>query len=72
MLGFYRTDYSIVRDDGTRVENFGLSSTAVNGTLLAPGETFSMLDHVAGPEYNDSKVIIGGEETEADGGGIPG
>ncbi len=70
MLGSYRTDYSVVPDDGTRVENLGISSEAVSGTLLAPGETFSMLDHVAGLEYNDSKVIVGGRETEADGGGL--
>ena len=70
MLGSYRTDYSVVPDDGTRVENLGLSSGAVNGTLLAPGETFSMLDHVQGLDYNDSKVIVDGEETTADGGGL--
>jgi len=70
MLGSYRTDYSMVPDDGTRVENLGISSGAVNGTLLAPGETFSMLDHVAGLDYNDSKVIVGGEEVDADGGGL--
>ncbi len=70
LLGSYRTDYSVVPDDGTRVENLGISSGAVNGTFLAPGETFSMLDYVAGLDYNDSKVIIGGKETEADGGGL--
>ena len=70
MLGSYRTDYSVVPDDGTRVENLGISSGAVNGTFLAPGDTFSMLDYVAGLDYNDSKVIIGGKETEADGGGL--
>ncbi|QIN82442.1 hypothetical protein GBA63_07110 [Rubrobacter tropicus] len=70
MLGSYRTDYSVVPDDGTRVENLGISSEAVSGTLLAPGETFSMLDHVAGLDYNDSKVIVGGKETTADGGGL--
>lgn len=70
MLGSYRTDYSVVPDDGTRVENLRISSEAVSGTLLAPGETFSMLDYVAGLEYNDSKVIVGGQETEADGGGL--
>ena len=70
LLSSYRTDYSVVPDDGTRVENLGMSSQAVSGTLLAPGETFSMLDHVAGLDYNDSKVIVGGEETAADGGGL--
>ncbi len=70
LLGSYRTDYSVVPDDGTRAENLSISSEAVNGTLLAPGETFSMLEHVAGLDYNDSKVIVGGEETTADGGGL--
>lgn len=70
LLGSYRTDYSVVPDDGTRVENLSISSQAVSGTLLAPGETYSMLEHVAGLEYNDSKVIVGGEETDADGGGL--
>lgn len=70
LLGSYRTDYSVVPDDGSRVENLGISSGAVNGTLLAPGEVFSMLDYVVGLEYNDSKVIVGGEETTADGGGL--
>ena len=70
VLGSYRTDYSVVPDDGTRVENLGISSEAVSGTLLAPGETFSMLEHVAGLPYNDSKVIVGGVEVDADGGGL--
>ncbi len=70
LLGSYRTDYSVVPDDGTRAENLGISSEAVNGTLLAPRETFSMLGHVAGLDYNDSKVIVGGEEINADGGGL--
>lgn len=70
LLGSYRTDYSVVPDDGTRVENLGISSGAVNGTMLAPGGTFSMLEHVAGLDYNDSKVIVGGEEVNADGGGL--
>jgi vancomycin resistance protein YoaR len=70
LLGSYRTDYSVVPDDGTRVENLSISSQAVSGTLLSPGETFSMLEHVAGLDYNESKVIVGGEETDADGGGL--
>jgi vancomycin resistance protein YoaR len=69
-LGSYRTDHSVVPDDGTRVENLGISSGAVNGTLLAPGEVFSMNEKVAGLDYNEAKVIVGGEETKADGGGL--
>lgn len=70
LLGSYRTDYSVVPDDGTRVENLDISSSAVNGTLLAPGEVFSMNGKVSGLEYNEAKVIVGGAETEADGGGL--
>lgn len=70
LLGTYRTNYAVVPDDGTRVENLGISSGAVNGTLLAPGEVFSMNRKVSHLDYNDSKVIVGGEETTADGGGL--
>jgi vancomycin resistance protein YoaR len=70
LLGSYRTNYAVVPDDGTRVENLGISSDAVDGTLLAPGEVFSMNAHVSGLDYNESKVIVGGEETTADGGGL--
>lgn len=70
LLGSYRTNYSIVPDDGQRRENLEIASNAVNGTLVAPGETFSMNAHVAGLGYNTTKVIIDGQETKADGGGL--
>ncbi len=70
LLGSYRTDYSIVPDSGARVENLQLSSAAITGTLLAPGEVFSMNDTVSHLDYNESKVIVDGRETEADGGGL--
>jgi vancomycin resistance protein YoaR len=70
LLGSYRTDYSVVPDDGTRVENLGISSGAVDGTLLAPGEVFSMNGKVAALDYNEAKVIVDGAETKADGGGL--
>ncbi len=70
LLGSYRTDYSVVPDDGTRVENLGISSGAVDGTLLAPGEVFSMNGKVATLDYNEAKVIVDGAETKADGGGL--
>jgi vancomycin resistance protein YoaR len=65
----YRTDYSMVSDDGTRVENLNISSRAVDGTLLAPSEVFSMNDKVAALDYNETRVIVDGTETKADGGG---
>lgn len=70
LLGSYRTDYSVVPDDGMRVENLGISSGAVDGTLLAPGEVFSMNGKVAALDYNEAKVIMDGAETKADGGGL--
>jgi vancomycin resistance protein YoaR len=70
MLGSYRTNYAVVPDASTRVENLAISSNAVNGTVLAPGETFSMLDHVASLDYEETKVILSGRETTADGGGL--
>lgn len=70
LLSSYRTDYSVVPDDGTRVENLGISSRAVDGTLLAPDEVFSMNDKVAALGYNEAKVIVDGAETKADGGGL--
>ncbi|CAN5632768.1 VanW family protein [soil metagenome] len=71
ILGSYRTNYGIVDDPGKqRRENLEISSNAVNGTLVAPGEIFSMNDHVMGLDYNSTKVIIEGQETKADGGGL--
>jgi vancomycin resistance protein YoaR len=70
LLGSYRTNYSIVQDTGARVENLEISSGAVNGTSLAPGEVFSMNETVSSLDYNATKVIINGQETKADGGGL--
>ena len=70
-LGSYRTDYTLSSDKSAeRLENLQMSSAAVDGTLLAPGETFSMNGKVSGLDYNESKVIVNGRETLADGGGL--
>jgi vancomycin resistance protein YoaR len=69
-LGSYRTDYSVVSDADARVENLEISSEAVDGTLLAPGEVFSMNDAVSSLDYQETKVIVDGRETKADGGGL--
>ncbi len=70
LLGSYRTNYAIVPDNGDRAENLQIASNAVSGTLVAPGEVFSMNGRVAGLDYNATKVIINGRETKADGGGL--
>jgi vancomycin resistance protein YoaR len=71
LQGSYRTNFTATTDQGrTRVENLQIASNAVNGTFVAPGETFSMLDHVAGLDYHETHVIVDGAETTADGGGL--
>jgi vancomycin resistance protein YoaR len=71
VLGTYRTNYRATTDQGqTRVENLQIASNAVSGTFVAPGEVFSMLDHVAGLDYHETHVIVEGAETFAEGGGL--
>ncbi len=71
LQGSYRTNYEATTDQGqTRVENLEIASNAVSGTFVAPGETFSMLDHVAGLDYHETHVIVNGAETTDEGGGL--
>jgi vancomycin resistance protein YoaR len=71
LQGSYRTNFTATTDQGrTRVENLQIASNAVSGTFVAPGDTFSMLEHVAGLDYHETHVIVNGEETTADGGGL--
>jgi vancomycin resistance protein YoaR len=71
LQGSYRTNFTATTDQGqTRVENLRIASNAVSGTFVAPGETFSMLEHVAGLDYHETHVIVDGVETTADGGGL--
>jgi vancomycin resistance protein YoaR len=71
LQGSYRTNYQATTDQGqTRVENLQIASNAVSGTFLAPGETFSMLEHVAGLDYHETHVIVNGAETTDEGGGL--
>jgi len=71
LQGSYRTNYRATTDQGqTRVENLKIASSAVSGTFVAPGDTFSMLDHVAGLDYFQTHVIVNGAETVDEGGGL--
>ena len=71
LLGSYRTDYTLSSDKSPeRVENLELASSAVSGTLLAPGEVFSFNELAAPLKYNKTHVIVDGKETTADGGGL--
>jgi vancomycin resistance protein YoaR len=71
LQGTYRTNYTATTDQGqTRVENLKIASDAVSGTFVAPGDTFSMLDHVANLDYFETHVIVDGAETVDEGGGL--
>ena len=68
-LGEFRTDYRY-SDNQARKYNLRMSSQAVDGTVLSPGDTFSMTAHVEGLDYKSAKVFAEGGETVADGGGL--
>ena len=71
LQGTYRTNYTATTDQGqTRVENLKIASEAVSGTFVAPGQTFSMLEHVANLDYYQTHVIVDGAETVDEGGGL--
>src|SRR5215210_5290257 len=71
LQGTYRTNYRATTDQGqTRVENLKIASKAVSGTFVAPGETYSMLDHVANLDYYKTHVIVDGAERLDEGGGL--
>jgi vancomycin resistance protein YoaR len=75
LIGSYRTDYAIeqpiVPDTyEERVQNLDIASKAITGVTVAPGEVFSINDVVSPLKYNETLVIINGQETKADGGGL--
>jgi vancomycin resistance protein YoaR len=71
LLGTYRTKYTLSSDKSEeRVKNLELASGAVSGTFLAPGEVFSMNNTVSHIDYNVTHVIINGQETTEEGGGL--
>lgn len=57
-----------------RTENLAIAARTVNGTLLLPGETFSLNDtlgrRTAEKGYNEAPVIVRGRLTEQFGGGV--
>ena len=71
LQGTYQTNYTLSTDrSDERVENLNLASGAVSGTFVAPGEVFSMNDTISGIDYNVTHVIINGQETTEEGGGL--
>lgn len=60
--------------DAGRTENLRIAARTVNGTLLLPGETFSLNDtlgrRTAEKGYNEAPVIMNGRLTMGHGGGV--
>ena len=60
--------------DPTRTENLVIGTSRINGTIVMPGETFSLLDALSpislANGYNSSGVVVNGFVSEAAGGGL--
>jgi len=69
LLGEFFTDYAWDPDPGRRA-NLKMASEAIDGTLLAPGETFSALDTLSGLDYEAAKVFASGGIDYEIGGGL--
>ncbi|MDC5697768.1 VanW family protein [Intrasporangium calvum] len=61
-------------EDTTRTQNLIVASRTINGTYIAPGETFSLNgilgERTTAKGYRDGTVIINGRLTRGTGGGI--
>ncbi|MBZ2196525.1 VanW family protein [Occultella gossypii] len=71
VIGTFATPYPY---DPTRTENLVAGTAHINGTLVLPGEQFSLLDALrpitAANGYTVSGVVVNGFEGEAIGGGL--
>ncbi len=71
MLGKFKTNYAMVKDpDGARTYNLDIAAKAINQTVLAPGEVFSVNDTVSQLDYKEAKVFQEGLIQYAEGGGL--
>ena len=70
LLGEFFTDYAWDPDPNRR-SNLKTASKKIDGTILAPGETFSALDTLGPPEdYEVAKVFANGGVDRTEGGGL--
>ncbi len=71
MLSKFKTNYAMVEDpDGARTYNLDIAAKAINQTVLAPGEVFSVNDTVSQLDYKEAKVFQEGLIQYAEGGGL--
>ncbi len=69
VIGEYRTDF-LWDSNPNRKANMRLAAGAVNGTVLAPGETFSFNELAAPLDYKEAKTFSDGGVGFANGGGL--
>ncbi len=74
LIGSYSTSFTNGPGSEGRNENLRLACASVNGTMLAPGETFSM-NATLGPQtyangYKDAGVYVNGKVEQGVGGGV--
>ena len=69
VIGKYQTDF-LWDSNPNRQYNMKLAAKAVNNTVLAPGETFSFIDHTKTIKYKEAKTYSNGGIGIANGGGL--
>lgn len=74
LIGSYSTSFTNGPGSEGRNENLRIACASVNGTLLAPGEVFSM-NSTLGPQtyengYKDAGVYVNGKVEQGVGGGV--
>ncbi len=71
LLGEYRTNFINTGDDAPeRVENLEIASEALDGSVVAPNEVFSVNEVLSPLTYEETKVFIDGKVEEEEGGGL--
>ncbi len=69
VIGKYQTDFQW-DSNPNRQYNMKLAASAVNNTVLKPGETFSFLEHTKSLHYKEAKTFSNGGIGVANGGGL--
>jgi vancomycin resistance protein YoaR len=69
VIGSYKTDF-LWDSNPNRQYNMKLAASAVNNTVLKPGETFSFLEHTKTLQYREAKTYSNGGIGVANGGGL--
>jgi vancomycin resistance protein YoaR len=69
VIGKYQTDFRW-DSNPNRKYNMRLAASAVNNTVLKPGETFSFLEHTKTLQYKEAKTFSNGGIGVANGGGL--